>query len=66
MPERQYPLLKAGTLDHEGTSYEQARTDVEFVMIVELGDLLLVNELIEVWRWQGKVTILPNEIGILE
>ena len=64
--QRKYPNLQEGVLDHDGVSYEQPDNDSQFVMTVELGDLLHVDDSLEVWVWQGRAVVLRNEIGILE
>ena len=64
--QRKYPNLKEGTLDHEGVSYEQPATDGQYVMTVEFGNLLHVDDSLEVWVWQGMAVVLRNEVGILE
>lgn len=53
-------------LDHEGMSYDQPNTDDQFVLTVELGNLIYVDQLLEIWIWQGRAVVLRNEIGILE
>ena len=64
--QRKYQNLREGMLDHEGMSYDQPNTDDQFVLTVELGNLIYVDQLLEIWIWQGRAVVLRNEIGILE
>ena len=64
---RNDPNIKEGTLNHKGTMYPQPTSDEQFVTIVELGNLLSVDPLYEVWVLHGMVAILPNDVlGVLE
>jgi hypothetical protein len=63
---RNYQNLKEGVIEHDGGDYIQPDTDKQFVLTVELGNLIYVDDLFEIWVWQGMAVILRNEIGLLE
>ena len=64
---RKYPNVKEGKLSHEGRTYDQPDSDEQYVMVIELGNLVSVDPLYEVWVWQGIAAVVPNDhLGVME
>ena len=64
---RKYPNVKEGKLSHEGCTYDQPDSDEQYVMVIELGNLVSVDPLYEVWVWQGIAAVVPNDhLGVME